>query len=269
MSIATVEVRSFPKEGAANTIPEALREVETAGCRALYGPEFGKARINNPTNPKLKDWHQTLTSIYFGITKFGTPVAIGAHRPHYLANPDNIEAAIKYGLINGAAATPEVAAEIPRLLDLEGENVSVIDYKDWEKANSGIISLKEALTHPAANLILGGRARTEEYIERYHKIAVNREQIGVWKNNDFKGTRVARLGVFSDYFDNDGIYADSSLDSGGRFAGVRQLTGAEGAAPQVKVLEDLVGKGTDVGNGLVVVKKDQISPEAYNLLKMQ
>ncbi len=185
MTTSIVEVRSFPREKPANTIPQALREVGRAGCRALYGPEFGQAKVNDPTNPKLKEWHQVLTGIYFGTTKFGTHVVIGAHIPHYLTSPDNIEAAISHGLLNGAAATPEVAREIPRLLELEGQGVTVIDYREWEKAESGAILLSEALNHPAANLILGGRARTEEYIERYHKTLVDRKKIGVFKANDF------------------------------------------------------------------------------------
>lgn len=40
------------------------------------------------------------------------------------------------------------------------------------------------------------------------------------------------------------------------------------AAPEkaVSPLETILGKGTEVGNGLVVIRQDQISPEAYQLL---
>ncbi len=261
MTTAIAEVRSFPEGGHARTIPNALREVKSAGYSAFYGPEFARARIQDPTNPKLTRWHQTLTGIYFGTTKFGTPVVIGAHRQHYLTNPNNIEAAIKHGLINGAAATPEVAREIPRLLEMEGEGVFVVDYRKWIDAKSGVMPLEKALTHPAANLILGGRARTEEYIESYHKIAVNKEQIGVWKANDLGAIPVARLGVCG-----SGIGADDGLDNYGRFAGGK-WTGAEGAATQkTSPLEELAGTARDAGNDVLVINARDISATAYNAL---
>lgn len=257
MTTATAEVRSFE----ASSVADALRKTARAGYKPLTAPELAEERIKDTDNSGLwRNWHNTLSGVYIGKTKQGTGVVAVTHVNHYLTNPDNIEAAIRHGLVRGAAATPGVAEDFERLLEMkDDETVFIIDYADWGRAESGRISLTEALKHPLTVPILGSRERAEHYIEAHSKV-FKTQQIGIWKTNELSDQPVARLLEFGDNFGND-LYAYYSLGDLGRFSGVR----AEGAALR-SPLEELIGKGTDVGNDLVVVRRDQVSDEVYKLL---
>ncbi|MEK6837399.1 MAG: hypothetical protein AABX69_02000 [Nanoarchaeota archaeon] len=65
---------------------------------------------------------------------------------------------------------------------------------------------------------------------------------------------------------NNGFVSIISRDYFAGFVGVRPVLLAEGTAAQKCPLEELVGKGTDEGNAVVIVRKDQISLEAYRAL---
>ena len=66
---------------------------------------------------------------------------------------------------------------------------------------------------------------------------------------------------------NGGLVGYGNRNDVARFVGVRQVVGAEGAAPrQASTLDELVGKGRDAGNGVLVINARNISLEAYNAL---
>lgn len=83
------------------------------------------------------------------------------------------------------------------------------------------------------------------------------------------GDGLMRPFVFSDIcYDAVADYIYTHPDGGG-FAVLSHLVGVaekKEAATGRTPLETLVGKGTDVGNGIVVVQKDQLSAEAYQAL---
>jgi len=218
------EVRSFEQD----TVWEALRKTTSAGYQALFNPELVDRRIEDASNFNLwRRWHDTLSGIYTGKTRQGTGVVAIAHVPHYLTNPENTEAVIMQGgMIKGAAVTPEVAQEFQRLLALgDDQNLFVVDYKDWEKAGSGVTTLRNALKHAVTVPFLGGRERAERYLEA-HSRAFNTNNIGIWKINELGEQPAGRFLGFGDSFDI-GLYAYvTPLEDSRRFAGVP----AEGVA---------------------------------------
>lgn len=249
------------REFCADSVSEALRACQKAGFEAVFMPQLADARIAAPKEAQIwHNWYCAPSIRATGKTAQGTPVVIYAHVLNYFSNPKNIETAINSGLVNGAGRMPE--SEFQRLLDLQDDDkVFVVDYTTIKNSPSGVIALGDALKHPQTIPFLGGKERAERYLERHKEVFG--EKMGVWHSDDLRDEPIGRL-LFLGDVDNYGLYGDGDLSDGGRFVGVRRVVAGSGA--QKPNLESLIGKGTDVGNGLVVVRKDEISDVGYALL---
>lgn len=268
------------KEFYTTSVAEALRACQQEGYEALFAPLIAQARIaaaeNKDKEAVLQEiiwqkWWDTASVIATGKTKAGKAVVAVGHVPNYLSNPDNIEAALNQGLVNGAGILPQDGFD--RLLGMEdGKTVFVIDYDAVVRAGSGIMTLAKAEKHPLAVPFVGAKSTLDAYLAT-HKRVIG-EKIGVGYKEAVGAVPVGRLLAFGDDFTDvlGFLFGDDLLDYFGRFVGVRQ--GAEGATPQKQAerspLEALVGLGTPVGNqGLVVVDGNKLPPEAYKALTGQ
>ena len=259
----TVQGREFYDGDSTNGLWQALKACKDAKCRALFMPEFADVRINSPKGSRIwQNWYSAPSARVTGKTKQGSPVVVYAHVPNYFSNPENIRKAIySKNLVNGAGIMPD--KEFQKLLNLEdGLNVSVVEHDKLKNSVSGVISVDDALEHPQTIPFLGGQKRAEAYLRKHREVFGNKIGIGHTDDLSDKGS-LGRL-----LFAGDGNCDDlggGSLDYGGRFVGVPSC--AEGAPRKIaSPLEKLAGAGTDVGNGLVVVRADQIPPDVYSIL---
>lgn len=170
---------------------KALRACQDEGFEAIFMPSIADTRIEAEKDARIWQKWWTAPSIKAtGKTKQGNAVVVYAHIPNYFSNPDNIETAIKQGLINGAGIMPQ--DELQKLLDLEdNENVFVIDYNKLKNSSSDVIPLKNALKHPQTIPFLGGEERAEKYLKRHKE--VNGNQIENWHSDDLSDKPVGRL----------------------------------------------------------------------------
>lgn len=247
----------------ANTASKALADVKGANYEALFMNELlGIRAISNKDGLIWSQWYCSPSVRVTGTTKQGNKVVAYAHVPNYFSNPNNIATAVKKGLKNGAGIYPE--KHFQHLLDLEdGENVFVIDYKTLRTSSSGVIPVAEAMKHPQVVPFIGGIEEAENYLKRHEKVVG--KNIGVYHSDDLSDVPYGRV-LFVYFRSGSGLIVGfDDLHCGGRFVGV-PLTSEAGAQKILSPLEKLVGKGTDVGNGLVVVKSEDITPSQYRLL---
>ena len=261
----TVQGREFYDGESTNGLWQALKACKDARCRALFMPEFADVRINSPEDARIwQNCYYTPSARVTGKTKQGSAVVAYAHVPNYFSNPENIRKTIySKKLVNGAGLMPD--KEFQKLLKLEdGVNVFVVDHQKLKNSKYNDISVDDALEHPQTIPFLGGQERAEAYLKRHREVFGNKIGIGHTDDLSDKGA-LGRL-LFAgnlDYYYYLGGYDD--LDYYGRFVGVP--VGAAGAARKIaSPLEKLAGAGTDVGNGLVVVRADQMPPNVYRLL---
>lgn len=205
-----------------NFLYQALRKCQEKGLEAVFMPSIIDARIESPNNARIwGTWYSTPSIMATGRTQQGNPVVVYAHIPNYFSNPDNIEEAIRKGLVGGAGIMPE--KEFQRLLDLEdNENVFVVDYETLKESGSDVISLEEALDHPQTIPFLGRQERAERYLERHGEVYGG--GIGIWHTDDLADRPLGRL-LFLGGSCGDCLDGDCNLDDDGRFVGVS----AEGA----------------------------------------
>jgi len=252
-----VEAKPFYDE----KMHKALANCQSEGFDAQFIPEIMDSRsVSDKDNEVWNNWYCAPSVRITGTTKNGRKVVVYAHVPNYFSNPKHIQSALKT-IEKGAGIYPE--KELQRLVSMEdGERVFVLDYVTATKAASGVMSLDEARENVHTVPFIGGKARTEKYLAQYKKIVG--DKIGVWHSDDMDSNSRARVLYVSGNNDYN-LDGGNGLGDNGRFLGVR--SSAEGASAQKKSpLETLVGKGRDVGNGIVVMNKDSISREAYNIV---
>ena len=243
-----------------NKLFQALANCQSKGYSAQFIPEIMDSRsISDRDNDIWTQRYSAPSVIVTGTTKNGSKVVVYAHVPNYFSHPKNIKKALP-SVSNGAGIYPE--KELHRLIALEdGERVSVLDYDIATKAKSGRMSLDDARENPHTKAFIGGEARTEKCLAQHKQVVGN--TIGVYHSDDMDTVPRARL-LFADNWNNYGyLYGSDNLSSFGRFVGVRDnVVGVAQKSP----LETLIGKGRDVGNGIIVMNKESMSKEAYNLV---
>ena len=211
------------KEFYDNRTDKALKACQNEGFEAQFMPSIIDTRIDSEKDARIwQTWYSAPSVRATGKTKQGKAVVIYSHIPNYLSNPDNIEKAIKQGLVNGAGVIPQ--DEFQKLLDLEdNENVFVIDYNELKKSISAVIPLKNALKHPQTIPFLSGEERAEKYLERHKE--VYGDKIGIWHVDDLSNEPSGRL-LFVGNDCDGGLSGDGSLNLSGRFVGVHSAEGA-------------------------------------------
>ena len=240
---------------------KALQTLQEQQYRALFIPEFADARIASNKDSPLWDWYLTQSLKATGKTKARNPVVVYAHIPHYFSNPKHITEARTQGLRNGAGPIPQ--KEFLKILTLEDEQtVFVRDHDTLSKATYGLITIKEALAHPQTIPFIGGQERATTYLQQ-HQNTVG-PNIIINYCDDLADQPYGRL-LFAGHRLNYGRLCGNYLHLDGRFVGVPSRSAA-GGAPKTAELEQLAGKGREVGNDLIVLRKDQIPPALYQLL---
>ncbi|MDP2749968.1 MAG: hypothetical protein Q8O89_04000 [Nanoarchaeota archaeon] len=220
----------------AENVDEALVNCQTAGYNAIFMPQIIDNRIDVPKDSLFfANWLTALSVRATGKTKQNNAVVVYAHVPNYFSNSDNIATAKKQGLLKGAGIMPQ--DEFQRLLDLEDNvNVFVVDYNTLKSSSSGVILVKNALSHPQTIPFIGGRERAEKYLEKY--VQVYGKKIGIWYSGELNDKPVGRL-LYVGYYDGDGRNGSSDLGYYGRFVGVRNAS-AEGARENLPKLEQIL-----------------------------
>jgi hypothetical protein len=241
----------------------ALATCQNTGYDALFIPKIMDLRSNLGKESFIwQSWYSAPSVRVTGTTKGGNNVVVYGHVPNYFSNPENITKAISQGLKNGAGLYPK--KEFEKLLGMEdGENVFVIDYNALKNSESGVIKVAGAIDHPQVVPFIGGRERAEVYLKQHENVVG--KNIGVWHSDDLHDQPYGRV-LFVHFRSLDG-YRDGyyNLGSDGRFVGVP--SGTVGAVQKIKSpLEKLVGKAVDSGNGIIVLRQDQLTPTEYNLL---
>ena len=232
--------------------------------RALFMSELVDARILSDEGSVF--WQKGFNSqsvVVTGRTKGGSAVVVYGHVPSYFSDPANIRRSKERSLEDGAGYFPE--NEFESLLAQEGEGVFVVDYERLKSSVSGVIGVSEALDHPMVVPFLGGQERAELYLRRHEQVVGS--MIGVYHVDDLRDTPVGRLLFVNSSNGNGGLDGCGDLYKYGRFVGVSRST--EGAQKIRSPLEALVGKGTDVGNGLIVIKQNELPDGVYDLLTKQ
>lgn len=262
----------------ADSIAEALRACQQEGYEAAFMPQIAQARILTAGNGRKERYLEeiiwlrrfdTASIVATGRTRAGKDVVVVGHVPNYLSNPDNIEATVNHGLINGAGILPQ--NEFYRLLGMEdGRTVFVIDHSTLYYASTrgvlNFMAVADADKHPLAAAFLGGTSTLDAYLAVHERYMCD-EKISVRYDEDVvQDVPVGRLLTIGNFLDNV-ILGNVELNHrGGRVVGVRQ--GAEGAAPQKQAspLEELAGKARDAGNGVLVINARDLSPGALKAL---
>jgi len=212
----------------ADKTPNSLRDCLAEG-RPLYMPELILMRLYSPGDSWL--WQKWLTAPSIratGRTKQGTPMVVYAHVSNRFSDPDNIDAAIKAGLANGAGVFPnEEFKKLIKLAENGEKGVFLVDYGKLKCSTSGVIQVTEALDHPQTIPFIGGKSLARQYLSRFREV-YDRDTIGVWHCDDLSPNEDkarARLLLVGSSLD-DGLVGYGLCDDG-RFVGV---CGAERSA---------------------------------------
>ena len=261
MNDNTIRIPVEGKEFYNDSMDKALAACLDDCFAPAFMPQIVDIRIASEKKARIWQTWWTAPSIRAtGKTNLGNAVVVYAHVPNYFSNPSNIKEAMK-NLVNGAGIIPQ--KDFNKLLTIEdGENVLVVDYDKLRKTVSGVVSIENAMEHPQTIPFLGGREQAEKYLQKHKE--VYGDKIGIWHSDDLGDKPVGRLLFLGGY--GNGLGGDLDLNYNARFVGVPKS--AAGATPVYthSPLEKLVGKGVEVGNGLVVVKKEDLSDRAYQLL---
>ena len=251
-----VEAQIFEKL-VPNGVELALKECEDAKLVPAFVQDIAELRIANPSkeNEFWQKWYLTASARITGTSKGGNKVVAFTHIPTF--DSALVKSEREKGLRNGAGRMP--LRSFHNILAEEGNGVQIIGYDDLRKSISGEMSLSKALKHPMLAPFLNGQDRAERYLEAHKK--VYGDNIYLFHSDDFEEGNAVWRGLFVGI---DLLVGYGDLFSYGRVLGLPARaqnfsTGNEG-------LEQLAGIGTDVGNGLVVVRKDQISEQIYNTL---
>ena len=245
-----------------HSISSALADVYKAEHEPIFMNELLGIRAINNTDSLIRHQGYCTPSVSVsGTTKQNTKVVVYAHVPNYFSDPKNIVKAIKEGLRNGAGKYPQ--KEFEKLLDMEdNQNVFVVDYDKLKNTSSEDIETRKALYYPQIIAFIGGREKAEIYLTQHEKVAG--KKIGVCHN--FKSEKIPSCSIL--YVHDISIYgilrSDQYLNIDGSFVGVPRniMCTRRISSP----LETLAGKGTEVGNGLVVIKREDITPSQYQIL---
>jgi len=244
----------------------ALAECEVAKKEAMFVPDIAEARIAivSPTkeNELWKNGYSTRSAAITGTSKItdkskkgGNKVVAYTHIPTF--DSALVKSEREKGLRNGAGRMP--LTKFYSILAQEGNGVQIVDYDTLMSSKSGEMTLADARKHPMLAPFMNGQIRGERYLEAFEKVWGNK--IYLFHTDDFEEGSAVWRGLF---VVNDDLGGNYDLSDSGRVLGLPAReqnfsTGNEG-------LEQLAGKGTDVGHGLVVVRKDQISENFYNAL---
>lgn len=161
-----------------------------------------------------------------GRTAAGTPVVLYAHVPNFYSDGANIKKTIEEKkLVRGAGVLPR--EEFTHLLSLEGNGVSVVDYKTLKKSTHGLINLDNALEHPQTLPFLGvSEEEAQAYLKKHKRIYC--ANIGVHYFDDLADEPLARVLFLGDI---DGDYlVGIDLSNDARVLGVPRR--ASVSAPQ-------------------------------------
>ena len=223
----------------ADRTDKALKSLLKAGYKPVFMPQLIDAKIvASNDSPLWSNWYLTPSVVVTGANKDGNPAVVFAHIPNYFSNPSNITGAINQGLVNYAGRVPE--KEFQRLLDLEdGTNVFVLsgsDYNAYAGSSSGVISLKDAITHPMLAPFAGGLDRAGAYLEKHSKVRGN--NIGLWHSDDLNDE--GPLGRLLFVGGDGGLGADYILYDIGRFVGVRGRAAEGGVQNHAPSLEQVI-----------------------------
>ena len=197
----------------------ALDNCQKEGYKAMFMPELADARIKAGKDSELwQKWYSTPSLRATGKTKQGNAVVVYAHVPNHFSNPENIEKAVKEGLVSGAGIMPQ--KEFQKLVDAEdSKKVFVVDYDKLKNSKCDVISVDFALEHPQTIPFLGGEKRAEKYLEKHKQ--VYRNKIGIWHSDDLKDNPVGRVLFVGCIYDYDGLYGSYDLGGCGGFCGVQ------------------------------------------------
>ncbi len=194
-------------------IPEALRLYNSKGVEVASMPLAVDKRLSSDGgSPSWNFGYTTLSLKVTGTSKRNNKVVVYVHGiPHYFSESENIRKAVSLGLVNGAGILPR--KEFFRILSLEDNiNVHVLDYRTWERSDSGVISIKKAYKNPAIERFIGNRYKTEQYLKSRQN--VHGKTIGVLRSDDLSYEPLARLLFLGVGYD---IIENGSLNSFARF----------------------------------------------------
>lgn len=185
----------------------------------FYMPDLIRARIATESAHRVwQTWWTAPSLRATGRTAAGTPVVLYAHVKNFYSDGNNIKKAIEEKkLVRGAGILPR--EEFARLLSLEGNGVSVVDYVALKKSTNGVIRVDEALKHPQTLSFLGVSEEEAQALLRKHK-SIYGANIGIYHFDDLANEPLARvlfLGVV-----NFNYYLNDNLDSDARVLGVRR-----------------------------------------------
>lgn len=181
--------RMFYAEGTCG-VADSLKACRSAGMEPLYMPELAMARVDADNDSIL--WKRRFLAPSVRITgrsKAGNPVAVYAHVPTSLSDPDSakIKKIIDDSTFNGVGPIPE--DEFYALLDQEGNGrVFVVDYAKLRKSRpSFVVEVDDVLDHPQMVPFLGGEQIAQKYLAKY-KDVYNKSQykLGVLHIDDLE-----------------------------------------------------------------------------------
>jgi hypothetical protein len=244
----TAEARRFYDTG--DSVIKTLEECLNSGYRPLFMPEIAEARIAAPRDDPI--WQMFFDTPSVRITgrgkpssvshKDGTGIVVYDHLPNYLSDPENMKAAVKAGLINGAGIVPQ--EEFERLLAMEdGERVFVVDHKLLQRWPSGVYGINAptrehmdayggkiggvdmiATNHPQTKPFLR-LENAERYLERHEEVFGN--LIEILHSDDLSSEPNRPLGrvlaIGNDLL--NGLMSFCYLNGSGSFVGVREGAG--------------------------------------------
>ncbi|HLD12976.1 MAG TPA: hypothetical protein VJB87_05300 [Candidatus Nanoarchaeia archaeon] len=209
------ELRSFYHAD----VSVALAASQSRGFSPLWMPSFLEERLAQPNgHPVWGKWSFTPSSLVTGKSRGGARVALVAHIPSYVSDPENIAAARVGGrLVNGAL--PVADAEVYRLLALEGNGVMVVDHAKLLGAKVGVMPVDETIDHVLTAPFCGSVDLASRYLPRHNE---HYGRVSIWfrkedLQSDVPAARLLLAG--GSYFILD---ADYGLSLSGRFFGVRR-----------------------------------------------
>ncbi len=247
-------------------VEKALRQCADAGYNHLFMPQIADARINASEDDYIaQNWFSTPSVRVTGRTRGGGAVVVYAHIPNYFSKPENIAAARKAGLENGAGKMPEKA--FYDLLGLEdGKDVYVIDYNTLKNSESGVIEVSKAMKHPQTIPFLGGKERVERYLAKHKKLYG--ETIGIWHSDDLKDVPLGRALCVGDSRVR-GLCGSIYFDIGGRVLGVvaaephkavvREAQRENGATPSLETVISQLS-ATGLQGKLLELARQELAP---------
>ncbi len=242
-------------------ILSAYTECVEAKARPWYIPELVDAKTAPNCNDYL--WKNGFTQpsiMVTGRSQAGNAVVVYDHCLNYFSDLENLRKVYQAGLINGAGIMPQ--DEFLKLLDSEdGKTVFVRDHQELMNSVQGEIKVSKCSAHPMVVPFLGGKDRTESYLDAFAQKIGSSMYLNII--NDLgdvaKGRWLVLRGDFSSsfggncYFDNNGRVLGVE-SSGERSEPVVKCPQGATLEKEVSPLETILGKGTEVGNGLVVIR---------------